>query len=571
MNSNPPKEYPRRFVAENLDLGTWESIEPLFKNLQERELHSKTAMEQWLLDQSELFACLSEERGRRYIRMTCHTDNAENEKQYLDYIENIDPKCKPLEHALNKKYVDCPLRLEMDYERYKVLDRNIEAEIKLFREENIPLQTESQKLSQTYQKLCGAMTVEFEGQEQTMPQMAKYLEETDRPRRQAAWEGIARRRLQDREKMDGIFDSLIGIRHRMAQNADCPNFIEYAFQMYKRFDYSPLDCERFHQAVEEAVVPLARQILARRRELMRLDPLRPWDTAADPLGRPPLRPFQTGEELMAGVHKILLQVDPDLAAAFHEMGRRGELDLESRKGKAPGGYQYTLDEIRRPFIFMNAAGLHRDVETLTHESGHAFHAVASRNEPLLPYRDSPIEFAEVASMSMELFCAEYYREFYSEADAARAKRKHLEGIIEIIPWIARIDAFQHWIYSHPEHTREERGRYWLELDRRFGMPLDWSGYEATRESLWQRQLHLFCHPFYYIEYGIAQLGALQLWKNFKIGGKAAVERYRQALALGGSRPLPELFKTAGAEFDFSAKIMAPLMNEVEKELAALAE
>ncbi|MFB3788455.1 MAG: M3 family oligoendopeptidase [bacterium] len=571
MNSNPPKEYPRRFVPENVDLGKWDQIEPLFQNLKDRELKSKADLEQWLVDQSELFACLSEERGRRYIRMTCHTDNAEYEKQYLDYIENIDPKCKPYEHALNKKYVECPLRREMDSERYQVLDRNIEAEIQLFREENIPLQTESQKLSQAYQKLCGAMTVEFDGQERTLPQMAKYLEETDRPRRQAAWEGIARRRLQDREKMDEIFDQLIAIRHRMALQADCTNFIEYAFQMYKRFDYSPRDCERFHQAVEAAVVPLARQILGRRRQLMKLDPLRPWDTAADPLGRPPLRPFQTGEELMAGVQKILLQVDPELAAVFQEMGRRGELDLESRKGKAPGGYQYTLDEIRRPFIFMNAAGLHRDVETLTHESGHAFHAVASRNEPLLPYRDSPIEFAEVASMSMELFCAEYYGEFYSEADAARAKRKHLEGIIEIIPWIARIDAFQHWLYSHPEHTREERGRYWLELDRRFGMPLDWTGYEETQESLWQRQLHLFCHPFYYIEYGIAQLGALQLWKNFKSGGKAAVERYRQALALGGSRPLPALFKAAGAEFDFSAEIITPLMNEVEKDLAVLAE
>jgi len=571
MNLNQPKEYPRRFVPEEADLGKWETIEPLFRNLQDRELKSKAALEQWLLDQSELFACLSEERGRRYIRMTCHTDNAEYEKQFLDYLENIEPRCKPYEHALNKKYAACPVRLEMDYERYKVLDRNIDAEIKLFREENIPLQTESQKLSQSYQKLCGAMTVEFDGQEQTMPQMAKYLEETDRPRRQEAWELIARRRLQDREKMDEIFDQLIQIRHRMALNADYPAFIDYAFQMYKRFDYTPLDCERFHQAVEESVVPLARKILERRRELMQVDRLRPWDTAVDPLGRPPLRPFQTGEELLAGVHKILTRVDPELASIFQEMGRRGELDLESRKGKAPGGYQYTLDEIRRPFIFMNAAGLHRDVETLTHEAGHAFHAIATRNEPLLPYRDSPIEFAEVASMTMELFCAEYYHEFYSEADAARARRKHLEGIIEILPWIARIDAFQHWLYSHPQHTREERNRYWLELDQRFGMPLDWTGYEAARESLWQRQLHLFCHPFYYIEYGIAQLGALQVWKNFKRYGSSAVADYKKALALGGSRPLPELFKTAGAQFEFSAKIMAPLMSEVEKELASLAE
>jgi oligoendopeptidase F len=251
------------------------------------------------------------------------------------------------------------------------------------------------------------------------------------------------------------------------------------------------------------------------------------------------------------------------------MLERGELDLDSRKGKAPGGYMSTRDEIRRPFIFMNAAGLHRDVEVLLHESGHAFHSLAARNDPIVAYRHAPIEFAEVASMTMELFADDLYGAFYDEAGAARAKRKHLEGIIRLLPWVAQIDAFQHWVYAHPEHSREERARHWLELEGRFGPALDWSGYEHVRESLWQRQLHLYEVPFYYIEYGIAQLGALQIWTQFREDAAAAVGNYRSALALGGSRPLPELFAAAGARFDFSADTIAPLMDAVDTELSAL--
>ncbi|MGC9328373.1 MAG: M3 family oligoendopeptidase, partial [Candidatus Hinthialibacter sp.] len=404
---------------------------------------------------------------------------------------------------------------------------------------------------QAYQKLCGAMTVEFDGREQTMPQMAKYQEETDRARRREAWELTANRRLQDRASMDDIFNQLVQRRRQMARNAGCDTFVDYAFRMYHRFDYTPADCLRFHETVESCIMPVVHANDERRREVMNLDALRPWDMAVDPLGRPPLRPFEEASELAEKVERILRHIEPELAEQFWMMHQNGELDLESRKGKAPGGYQYTLDEVRRPFIFMNAAGLHRDVETLLHESGHAFHALACRNDPLLPYRESPIEFAEVASMAMELFGARYYEEFYSAADAARARRRHLESVIDVLAWIARIDAFQHWIYTHPAHTAQERTAYWLELDERFGARLDWSGCEAVRESLWQRQLHLFCHPFYYIEYGIAQLGALQLWRIFQQDEAEAVRGYRRALALGGAKPLPQLFEAAGARFDFS--------------------
>jgi oligoendopeptidase F len=569
MQTDKNVEFKRTFVAVDIDLSNWDALEPLFKDLLERSLDSTEDIERWLLDQSELGSCLSEEQARRYIKMTCHTEDEEAEKKYLHFVENIDPKCKPYDHKLNEKYLASPQRNELDRDRYMVLDRAIDAEIKLFRENNIPLQTETAKQSQAYQKICGVMTVQFDGKEHTMPQMARYLEETDRSRRQEAWRGITERRLQERKKIDEIYNSLIGLRNDIALNADCDDYVEYAFRMYHRFDYTPDDCFKFHQAVEECVMPIIHQLNEQRRQQLKLDALRPWDMSVDALGREPLRPFEKADEMAQKVERMIARVDPELSAQFHSMMENGELDLESRKGKAPGGYQYTLDEVRRPFIFMNAAGLQRDVETLLHESGHAFHALECRNDVLLPYRESPIEFAEVASMSMELFGAKYYEEFYTPDEANRARRKHLEGVIEVLPWIARIDAFQHWIYTNPKHSVEQRTAYWLELEKRFGPRLNWSGLEAARESMWQRQLHLFCHPFYYIEYGIAQLGALQLWKRFQENADDAIRGYRSALALGGSKPLPDLFETAGARFDFSIETIEPLMQTVKDELDKL--
>ncbi len=577
-----PKEFPRSFVSDAADLGNWDDIEPLFKQLLEREIDSRADLEQWLLDNSELSACISEERSERYIQMTCDTADSEKEQAYLHFLENIAPRCKPYGDALNRKFGDSEHRATLDAARYGVLGRAIDAELELYREENIPLQTEVAKLAQEYQKIIGAMTVEFRGEERTMPQMAKYVEEPDRSLRQEAWELSSARRLQDREAIDDIFDRQIGLRQQIASNADFDDYRGYSFKAMQRFDYTIEDSERFQESVREVVVPLYRGLAVERLKLLQagegdeserdtaeIDVLRPWDMEVDPLGREPLRPFDTSEQLESGVQQIFSRLDPELEALFASMRAEGDLDLDSRKGKAPGGYMSTRDERRRPFIFMNAAGVHRDVETLLHEAGHAFHAFATQQEPLVEYRHSPIEFAEVASMTMELFADNELDVFYSEADAARAKRKHLESIIRILPWIAQIDAFQHRLYADPAHSRDERAALWLELDDAFGPPVDWSSHEENRASDWQRQLHLFVHPFYYIEYGIAQLGALQLWLRFKQGQGEALAGYRTALALGGSRPLPELFAAAGARFDFSADTIKPLIDAVQEELAEL--
>ena len=566
-----PPYRPRRFVPGRIDLGDWPQIAPLFDRLEARAAQCRTAgeLEEWLLDWSELRSALDEESARRYIAMTCHTDSPEAEKAYLHLVEQVDPELKPRQFKLAQLYVAHPLRAQLPSPRYQVFDRDTKLHVELFRPENVPLETEEAKLGQQYQKLAGSLTVTFRDEEKTLPQMGRYLEEPDRALRQEAWELVAHRRLQEAEKFEENFDQLAKLREQIAANAGFKNYLEYAFRARGRFDYTPADCRRFHDAIETDVMPLLRELQAERQGHLQLPALRPWDLAVDPLNRPALRPFEQVDQMVSATQRIFNHLDGTLAEGFQTMQNSHLLDLANRKGKAPGGYQYSLEEARLPFIFMNAVGLQRDVETLLHEAGHAFHALATRTEDLQAYRGAPIEFCEVASMSMELLGNEYLEEFYAEPEANRARRAHLEGIVGVFPWIATIDAFQHWIYSHPGHTRAERTSAWLDLMDRFGGQVDWSGHEKARAQLWHRQLHIFIHPFYYVEYGIAQLGALQIWNNSKRHKVQALQDYQKALAMGGSRPLPELFAAAGCRFDFSSATVKPLIDMVRGELAKL--
>jgi len=391
----------------------------------------------------------------------------------------------------------------------------------------------------------------------------------DRTVRQTAWELVARRRLVDRDAIDDIFDKMIATRTQIGQNAGFDNFRDYQFRAYERFDYDPDACFAFHEAIEKVAVPAKRGIQQQRRQRLNVETLRPWDLAVDTANRPPLKPFETVDQLTTQCSTIFHRLDKTLGQQFDLMVRSGWMDLASRKGKAPGGYQATFDEARHPFIFMNAVSQHQDVQTLIHEAGHAFHTFACRNEPLLAYRHCGMEMAEVASMGMEMIAQDYLDVFYESENLVRAKREHLEDVVTLFPWIATIDAFQHWLYTHPDHTRNERTAQWNSLLERFGGIEDYTTYEQMRDALWQRQLHLFGCPFYYIEYGIAQIGALQLWQNTRKNPDKALQQYREALALGGSRPLPELWSAAGLTFDFSKKTLRPLIEAVLTELDTL--
>ena len=575
MNLLPFGELPafkaRGFVPVDLNFDEGAQLTALYDRLAARapECATLPEFERWLLDWSELNAAVEQDASKRYIAMTCHTDNAEAETTYLRFVEEIQPLTKPREFQLAQSYLAHPCRPLLPRPRYTVLDRDLQLQVELFRPENVPLETEDAKLSQQYQKLSGSLTVNFRGEEKTLVQMGRFLEETDRALRQEAWELVANRRLAEADQFEEIFDQLVVLRQQIARNAGFENYLAYAFRARGRFDYSPADCVRFHEAIETELMPVVRELQAARKTQLALPSLRPWDLSVDPLNQPPLRPFEQVDGMVATTQKVFADLDAGLAAEFQDMRDRSLLDLANRKGKAPGGYQCSLPEARLPFIFMNAVGVQRDVETLLHEAGHAFHALATRGEDLYPYRSAPIEFCEVASMSMELLGNEFIEHFYAAPQARRARRDHLEGIVKIFPWIATVDAFQHWVYAHPGHTRAERRAAWEQLMDRFGGTVDWTGYADARGHLWHRQLHIFTSPFYYVEYGIAQLGALQVWANSKQDRAAALGQYKAALALGGSRPLPELFAAAGCRFEFSGATMRPLVRLLQTELAKL--
>lgn len=562
----------RRFVPTNIDLSKFEQIEPLYMQLLQRPLTSVTEAEQWLLDASELTAAVDEYSARRYIDKSCHTDDAEIEKRFMQFVEEVEPRIKPLHFELQKKFLKAPAAVELsDGQRFVLLRKKWDADVRLFREQNVPLETEVTKKVNEYDKLSGAMTVNFDGREQTLQQMARYAEQTDRDLRERAWRTSADRRLQDRVAMDSIFDELLKLRETIAVNAGLDNFRDYQWIANKRFDYTPQQCLEFADAIEKCCVPIVKRLDKQRQDELGVPTLRPWDQAVDPKNRPPLTPFGESDvdTLLSKTTEIFTKLSPELANEFDSLRVNGNLDLGSRKGKQPGGYQSSLEESKEPFIFMNAAGLQRDVETLLHEGGHAFHYLAAKDEPLVFLRSAPMEFCEVASMSMELLGSEHLDVFYSEADTARAKRTLLEGIVRFFPWMGTIDTFQHWLYTHPNHTQPERTAQWLSILDRFGGLADWTGLEPIRQSGWQRQLHLFHYPFYYIEYGIAQLGALQLWLKAMEDPRRALANYRAALKLGGTRPLPELFDAAGIRFDFSERTLRPLMDALETELANL--
>ena len=565
-----PHRFRRRYLPESLEFERWNRLGPFFQVLEERELDSVEQLEQWLLDWSELSDAVGEEGSLRYIRMTCDTENPEIEKAYIHFLEEIAENLKAADDRLKRCFLGSPARKQLPSRRYSVLDRHLQNDVDLFREANIALETRESKGTQRYQKLIGSLTVSFEGRDQTLQQMKRYLEYPERRRREAAWKAVVERRLSERDRLEELFEELLGIRSSIAANAGFDSYRDYMFRRLERFDYGPEDCYRFHQGVESVVVPLVRKLQRLRAEEMGLASLRPWDLSVDPQGRPPLRPFAQTGELVDGCVEITGRVDARFARFLEAMRSHGLLNLDSRKGKAPGGYQSTLEEARLPFIFMNAVGVDGDVRTLLHEAGHAFHVFATQEEALGDYRHGPIEFCEVASMSMELLGGEHLEVFYNrDEDLKRSRRNHLEGIVEILAWIAQVDAFQHWIYTHPGHSPAQRRDQWVALNQRFGGIEDWSGFEEALRCGWHRQLHIFELPFYYIEYAIAQLGALQVWLNSKRDLKRAVDDYWAALQLGGSRPLPELFRRAGAAFDFGPATLKPLMERVEAELEAL--
>ncbi|MDT3404854.1 oligoendopeptidase F [Mucilaginibacter terrae] len=557
----------RTYIPAQLEI-KWENLEPLYKELSSRNINSVEELEQWLRDRSELEAALEEDFAWRYIRMTCNTADEDLLQKFQYFATEIEPKIAPYNNELNKKLVDSEFIDQLDHDKYFVYLRSIKKSLELFREENIPVQTEIQLEQQKYQSITGAMSVEIGGKEFTLEQAAAILKDTDRAKRQEAWEKITTRRLQDKKPLNELFDLLMVLRHKVSLNAGFENFRDYMFQALGRFDYTPQDCYDFHAAIETEMVPILREQAHKRKEALDLDALKPWDMDVDITGKPALKPFANGEDLVNKSIQCFNNIDPYLGERLEIMKANGLFDVESRKGKAPGGYNYPLAETGAPFIFMNSANTFRDLTTMVHEGGHAVHTFLTAGLELNDFKHCPSEVAELASMSMELISMDNWDVYFSnEEELKRAKRDQLIDVLKTLPWVAVVDQFQHWLYTNPDHTDAQRTEAWTQIYERFGAGfIDWSEHPEAEENLWQKQLHIFEVPFYYIEYGMAQLGAIAVWKNYKENPEKGLQQYLDALKLGYTKTIKEIYETAGVKFDFSAGYVKDLAEFVKSEL-----
>jgi oligoendopeptidase F len=569
IDLNIPKKK-RSYIPQELEM-KWDTLEPILNELLEREIQNVQELEQWLRDKSELEAALEEDFAWRYIKMSCDTTDESLVKDFQYFATEIEPKISPIANKLNQKFNDSPFIDELDHDKYFVFIRAIKKAIELYRDENVALLTNLQVAQQKYQSITGSMSVVINGQEYTLEQAANFVKDISRQVRQEAWETIQQRRLLDKDELNILFDELIAMRHQVALNAGFENYRDYMFQAMGRFDYTPQDCYHFHEAIEKQIVPVLREQAEKRAELLGLDELKRWDMEVSTTGKPALKPFKNGEELIDKSIDCFNAINPKLGHLLAIMKANNLFDVESRKGKAPGGYNYPLAETGAPFIFMNSANSLRDLTTMVHEGGHAIHTFLTANLELNDFKHCPSEVAELASMSMELISMDNWHLYFdNEEDLIRAKKEQLADVLKTLPWVAVIDQFQHWIYTNPGHNAADREEAFKQIYTRFGHGFtNWDGLEKEFANVWQKQLHLFEVPFYYIEYAIAQLGAIAIWKNYKENPEKALQQYLDALSLGYSKPINEIYETAGIKFDFSLSYVEELADFVKDELQKL--
>jgi oligoendopeptidase F len=545
-----------------------DSVEECYCLLYERDIQGTAALEQWLKDWSELESVLDEDMAWRYIRMTCDTTNEALQQAYHEFVETIFPLQAPWQNKLNHKLLTHPDTELLDQNKYFTLLRSVRTEVELFREENVALETQLKKLESKYGQIAGSMSIQYEGNELTMQQAAQLLKDPSREKREKVYHLIQGRRKQDENVLDELLSEMIALRHQMALNAGFENYRDYKFAALGRYDYTAADCFDFHSAVERAVMPLVNQLNAKKKAKLGLSDLMPWDLRIEEDGLPPLKPFTTAEELLENTIEGFQAIHPYFGDCLYTMKQLGHFDLSSRKGKAPGGYNYPLMETGAPFIFMNATSDFHDLETMVHEGGHAIHSFLTKDLAMRHWKSTPMEIAEVASMAMELISMEQWHLFFpQEEDLKRAKRKQIQQTISLLGWIAAVDQFQHWLYEHPQHSIAERREAWKAVFSRFtSSEIGWDKLPEYVHLQWQAQLHIFEVPFYYIEYGIAQLGALAVWKNVVEDREKGLQGYIDALSLGYKKPLTAIYDAAGIKFDFSETYIRALIQFVDEQL-----
>jgi oligoendopeptidase F len=561
----------RTFLPEDLSIKNWAQIETYFEDLNTRAIDSVEDLKKWMQDRGELEAVLEENMAWRYIKMNIDTTDPELQKSFQFFVQNISPKIAPYAHGLNTKLMNSKHLKDLDSAYYFIYLRDIQNAIHLYKEENIPLFTELTNKAQKFGEISAQMMVQIDGKDQTLQQASVHLKSIDRDKRKVVFELINSRRTEDQTTLDVLLDELIAKRQELARNTNFENFRDYKFQAMGRFDYTKEDCFDFHTSIEKEIVPLIADIHKERKTLLGVEVLKPWDMQVDPNGNEPLKPFDGGEDLLDKCIACFDQIRPYYGDCIRQMKAMGHLDLVSRKGKAPGGFMYPLYETGVPFIYMNAVGLLRDAVTMVHEGGHAIHSFYTKDMELTSFKSTPSEVAELASMSMELISMEHWHVFFKDEPSwKRARKEQLQGVLATLPWVAMVDEFQHWLYESSAHTHQERHDKWASISKRYGTGLvDWTSYEKYQKTAWQRQLHIYEVPFYYIEYGMAQLGAIAIWRNYKQNPEKALDDYDRALKLGYTKTIGEIYETAGIKFDFSAAYVKDLANFVKRELELL--
>jgi oligoendopeptidase F len=567
---NIPTRPVRTFVSNDLKVDSWSKLQHYFQDLLDASISNVSDLEKWLHNRSELESVMEEDMAWRYIKMNIDTTDEKLAKDFSFWITEISPNVAPYSHKLNKKVYDSPYLKELDNDKYFIYLRGLKEEIKIYREENIPLFVEMETKQQEYGAIAAKMSVEIDGESMTMQKAAQFLKDTDRSKRESVFNTINDRRLQDVEALDKLYDELIALRQTIAKNCGFDNYRDYKFAAMGRFDYTPKDCYDFHDAIAKEIVPIIEGFDNDKKNKMNLESYKPWDTGVDADGNAPLKPFDGGGELIDKSIKSFERLRPYYGECLEIMKEMKHVDLESKKGKAPGGFNYPLYEIGVPFIYMNAVGSQRDLVTMVHEGGHAIHSFLSRDLDLCDFKSVPSEVAELASMSMELISMDSWDEFYSdEKELQRAKKEQMQKVLEGLPWIAAVDKFQQWIYT-TDHTADQRRQEWKNIMSELNSSvIDWEGHEDALLNLWQKQLHLYEVPFYYIEYGMAQLGAIAMWRSYKQLGQEALDNYDAALKLGYTKSIGDLYKTAGIEFNFSQEYVKELADFIKGQLADL--
>lgn len=566
-----PLNNQKRRLPSNFRLDSWIKLEPYYRELANRRIRSLIELEEWILDRSQVDAVVFEEFGWRYIRMTVDMSNESAIKKYNEFVKDIRSKVMTCEQKLDEKLLNNPFIHQLSRKRFSVYVRGIQKKSLLFQEDNLVLLSQESLLARKYGELLANISVEIEGRQLTIQQTNALLESPDRELRARAYQATIKTMQQQKMVFDTLFDQLLEVRNAIADNANHPNYVSYIFEQLGRFDYTPLDCHIFHKSVEQKVLPILDEINQRRKDRLGIDQLRPWDLQAESSTGQAVVLTTNVDDLIETAQKVLQAVHPFFADCLATMQAVQHLDLEIRPSKRPGGYNMPLGVTGIPFIFMNVAGSKTDVRTLMHETGHAVHSFLMKDLELSTAQRPPAEIAELAAMTMELLTLDHWGHFFEAQETfSQVKIWMLENILQLLPWIATIDKFQHWLYANPQHTTAERKAAWLEIYYSLSpSTIHNQDLQDLYAYYWHRQLHLFEAPFYYIEYGIAQLGAIAIWKNYKENGEQAISQFMEALKLGYTQTIPEVYQTAGIAFDFSESYIQELVNFVYEQLQEL--